>query len=134
MTTASARSLLFSVFPKELNYALVLGTSESKSVTLENKSRDHAVAFKLQSNAPNRYGVRPSNGVISPLSKVVVVVRLKVLESLDVGNGDKFLVRCTNLPADSVSFPSNGWKNLEKKNVTKYLLKVNFKKDTSKHR
>ena len=128
MAGSASYPLQFSVFPKELAFALALGSSDSQTVTLENKSDEAAVAFKLQSNSPSRYGVRPANGIIPPLSKVEVTVRLKALETLDVGNGDKFLVRCTTLPADSVSFPSERWKELSKKHVTKYLLKVKFKK------
>lgn len=114
------------VFPKELQFGLALGVSESKVVTLVNNSDNSAAAFKLQSNAPDRYGVRPANGVIAPMSRVEVVVRLKALESKNVGGNDKFLVRSTAIHSDALSFPSEKWSKVNKDSVTKHMLKVKF--------
>jgi len=89
-------------------------------ITLVNNSENFAFAFKLQTNAPDRYVAYPAHGVIAPMTLVEVKVRLLK----NVEKNDKFLVLSTAIHSDAVSFSLEQWSKANKDSMTKHLVLV----------
>ncbi|CAK8686226.1 unnamed protein product [Clavelina lepadiformis] len=60
-------------------------------VTLRNPNQDQLVAFKFKTNSPERYHVRPSNGVVTPGETTTVVINLSPGYE-ESASSDRFLV------------------------------------------
>ena len=98
-------------------------------------SEEHfAVAFKLQTNAPKRYNVRPRHGIVGMGDSKSVAVQLRVgaeSESEIGSSSDKFLVRCawvTRAQAASLGSGDNDgshplWQLLHSKSAVKRVIK-----------
>ncbi|GFY81977.1 vesicle associated protein [Actinidia rufa] len=83
-----------SIDPMELKFPFELKKQISASFQLLNKT-DNYVAFKVKTNNPKQYSVRPNNGVVLPRSTCNVIVTMQAQRETppDMQCKDRFLVQ-----------------------------------------
>ncbi|PSS19621.1 Vesicle-associated protein 2-2, N-terminally processed like [Actinidia chinensis var. chinensis] len=91
---------LLEIQPSELKFICESKKPSSCSVQLVNNSNNH-VAFKIKTTSPKKYSVRPTTGIIKPISTCDVIVTMQAhrLAPPDMICNDKFLVQSTVVPS-----------------------------------
>jgi hypothetical protein len=119
-----------------LHFTFMENTPVASAINLKNNSESF-LTFKVKTNAPNSYYVRPSVGVLAPNEGKVVNVVLHSLKEFPVDMKDKFLVNyclTNSLKSESSSAEINTfWQNLtrEKRSVKSIMLKVKVDESNS---
>ena len=96
-----------------LDFDVAAGTSSQRTVTLTSVHSD-TVAWKVMTNAPKRYRVKPTGGTLAPGHDAQVTLILSpgadaVPVELAEWAKDKFLVKTIPLPP-GVTEPAEAWK------------------------
>ncbi|KAI3653033.1 hypothetical protein MP228_002458 [Amoeboaphelidium protococcarum] len=76
------------------------------------------VAFKLKTNAPSKYSVRPVYGIIQPLSRIDVYVKCDG----EIDESDKFLLQLVRLTALEDGQSAEFWKTVPRSRIEQRLL------------
>lgn len=90
------------ISPPAMFINVVVGKDIGTELTLQNVT-DKPVSFKVKTTAPDRYQVRPIQGLIAPHEKVVCFIVMKSMEQLPNFDNPKevkhkFLVQTVQLP------------------------------------
>mmetsp|Transcript_9242 Transcript_9242/g.8121 ORF Transcript_9242/g.8121 Transcript_9242/m.8121 type:complete len:186 (+) Transcript_9242:46-603(+) len=104
----------------------------TSSMTLKNMTEKH-VLFKIKTNQPACYLVKPHTGTISPQTEVQIAITMQPTEynPQSATIKDKFLINAFPLPeeANIQNIPQDIWKNLPSNQIQNAKLKVALKYD-----
>ncbi|XP_057432930.1 vesicle-associated protein 1-3-like [Lotus japonicus] len=117
---------LLQIEPSLLRFHFQLKEQSSCSVHLVNKTTDY-VAFKVLTNSPKKYYVKPNKGIIKPhgTCEVTVTMQSQPTALFDFQFKDKFLIQSAVASSDDILSKNSDNKLVEKKMLRVSLLPPN---------
>jgi hypothetical protein len=102
-------------------------TTKRTRMIIFNRSDRLSLAYKVQSNAQQKYAVTPRSGIVPPGSNRELFVAIKDTTNQIPSNGDKMLIRCVGIqpPSDKeqhIKYSSSIWNEAPKKAMLKLFV------------